>query len=335
MSYCSGQQISDLIGMRPAQTPDQSSVAIADRAQFAADELTAVINLTGHRPVPNASEAQIITAANPSKLLAYEGINGLLGVHAELEQRGNEIDVKYLKIAESHKAFLCAPLEWMRGGQMRALWDTTHRRYPIPTHRPSTRSIVFTGTGSNNLTSAGIYSGQDNATYTIRLLSSTTLQWKKNTGDWTGPVTITGAAQLLTDDITITIPTGTHNASDQWIISVKSWASTAMVAVFTPGWKPEENESIKLPAANKVLDWFTVFVYTMGACKYNHTNITDKAARKYGEIISKGGSAMVLQAKALRDKGGGQISVPALNRINEFLDLVDKMVKGDLKEHFK
>ena len=86
-------------------------------------------------------------------------------------------------------------------------------------------AVVFTGSGLNDATSAGTYTGTGGTnTYTI-ILDATgtpdTFKWKKNSGSFTTGVSITGSAQAIADGVTITFAATTgHTLNDQWVITV-------------------------------------------------------------------------------------------------------------------
>lgn len=89
--------------------------------------------------------------------------------------------------------------------------------------KASTGAVVFTGSGLNDATSGGTMTGQQTATYTV-IIDSTgtpdTFKWKKNSGLFITGVAITGSAQTLTDNITITFAATTgHTLNDQWVIT--------------------------------------------------------------------------------------------------------------------
>ncbi len=86
-------------------------------------------------------------------------------------------------------------------------------------------SAVFTGTGLNDATSGGTYTGTDTTaqTYTV-VIDATgtpdTFKWQKGAGSWTTGVAITGSAQTLTNGVTITFGATTgHTLNDQWVIT--------------------------------------------------------------------------------------------------------------------
>lgn len=93
------------------------------------------------------------------------------------------------------------------------------------------KPVVFTGSGLNDATSGGTYTGTVNATYTIIIDSSVaspdTFKWKKNSGSFTTGVSITaGVAQTLSDGVTITFAAGDgHTLNDQWVITGISYTA--------------------------------------------------------------------------------------------------------------
>lgn len=88
-------------------------------------------------------------------------------------------------------------------------------------------AVSFTGTGLNDGTSGGTYSGTGNsATYEVEIDATgtpDTFKWKKGSGSYTTGVAITGAAQTLSDGVTITFAATTgHTLGDKWTITVTS-----------------------------------------------------------------------------------------------------------------
>lgn len=89
--------------------------------------------------------------------------------------------------------------------------------------------IVFYGEGLNDATEGGAFSGSDDTRYIIEIDSvggTDTFQWSDDDGDtFTTGVSITGAAQALSNGVTITFGAVTgHTLDDRWIISAKNSA---------------------------------------------------------------------------------------------------------------
>lgn len=84
----------------------------------------------------------------------------------------------------------------------------------------------FKGAGLNDATWGVGYTGAATAYFTVAIdgvgtgtLNVDTFKWRVGTGLWTEEVDITGAAQALDDDQTITFASTTgHTAADQWMI---------------------------------------------------------------------------------------------------------------------
>lgn len=123
----------------------------------------------------------------------------------------------------------------------------------------SMSAVVFTGAGLNDATSGGTYSGSGGTnTYTV-IIDGTgtpdTFKWKKNSGSFTTTVAITGAAQTLTDGVTITFSATTgHTLNDQWVITVTADAWT----LANDAWSidlPETTQGCvaNFPSGNEVL----------------------------------------------------------------------------------
>lgn len=86
----------------------------------------------------------------------------------------------------------------------------------------SVNSVVFTGAGLNDGTSGGTYTGTAPATYDVEIDATgtpDTFKWRKNAGSYTAGVAITGAAQTLSDGVTITFAATTgHTLADVWTL---------------------------------------------------------------------------------------------------------------------
>ena len=89
---------------------------------------------------------------------------------------------------------------------------------------------IFTGTGTNDLTSGGTYTGTQNLIYCVQIDATgtpDTFEWGTyapgslpNCSNGATGVPITGAAQTLSNNVTVTFgSTTTHTVSDQWTIA--------------------------------------------------------------------------------------------------------------------
>jgi len=89
----------------------------------------------------------------------------------------------------------------------------------------------FEGTGLNDLTWGAGYSGGASAYYELDIVAEgepDTFKWRKNSGEWSDPIEITGAAQTLDEGQTVTFGATTgHTATNEWNIShLKDEATT-------------------------------------------------------------------------------------------------------------
>ena len=88
----------------------------------------------------------------------------------------------------------------------------------------SISSAVFSGSGLNDATSGGTYTG--NGAYAFEVIidhvgATDSFKWRKGAGTWTEDVTITGHAQTLSDGITVTFGAVTgHTLAAKWTIIV-------------------------------------------------------------------------------------------------------------------
>ena len=89
----------------------------------------------------------------------------------------------------------------------------------------------FEGTGLNDLTWGAGYSGGASAYYELDIVAEgepDTFKWRKNSGEWSDPIEITGEAQTLDEGQTVTFGATTgHTATNEWNIShLKDEATT-------------------------------------------------------------------------------------------------------------
>lgn len=94
-----------------------------------------------------------------------------------------------------------------------------------PIHQPT----QTTGNGLSDLTAAGVYNGVGDATFETEITvaaATDEFRWRKNAGAWSASIPITGAAQALSDGVTVTFAATTgHTAGDAWTIAVKTFAT--------------------------------------------------------------------------------------------------------------
>lgn len=92
-------------------------------------------------------------------------------------------------------------------------------------------AIYYSGSGLDDATVSGTYSGTDDIRYEIEIdgISPDTFKWREVnvstgvTGSYTSLVTITTSAQALSNGVSITFAASTgHSSGDVWIISAKS-----------------------------------------------------------------------------------------------------------------
>ena len=88
-------------------------------------------------------------------------------------------------------------------------------------------SATFTGTGLNDLATSGTFTGPIDRKFRVQIDSAgDTFRWTKDSGTtpitWdASSVTITGAAQTLTDGISVTFTSATgHTLNDRWDFTV-------------------------------------------------------------------------------------------------------------------
>jgi len=93
-------------------------------------------------------------------------------------------------------------------------------------------TVVFTGTGLNDLTASGNYNGTFDGQFVVKIDSTgtpDTFRWSKDGGtSWEATnVPITGSAQRLSDGVHVTFAATTgHTLNDYWTIPVVTWGVT-------------------------------------------------------------------------------------------------------------
>ncbi|NVM21129.1 MAG: flagellar hook-associated protein FlgK [Desulfobacterales bacterium] len=91
-----------------------------------------------------------------------------------------------------------------------------------------------TNSSTGSITTAGPYTGADDATYTIRIEAGGAFRWQKNDGGWSAPVNITiGSVITIDKGITLTFDPGTYAVGDTFTIDVI--ASTDPSQIHTTG----------------------------------------------------------------------------------------------------
>ena len=92
-------------------------------------------------------------------------------------------------------------------------------------------SFWTAGNGLNDLTSSGTFTGADGSTFEIEITTAgapDTFKWRKNEGAYTTGVAITGAAQALSDGISVTFAATTgHTVGDKWTLGASEVLSLA------------------------------------------------------------------------------------------------------------
>ncbi|MBI4458520.1 MAG: hypothetical protein HY648_00500, partial [Acidobacteria bacterium] len=83
---------------------------------------------------------------------------------------------------------------------------------------------IFTGSGLNDMTSAGEFTGGASDSYTVVIDGTAipnTFQWKKGEGSFTTGVPISGSPQTLSLGVIVTFGSATgHTLGDQWVVGV-------------------------------------------------------------------------------------------------------------------
>lgn len=112
----------------------------------------------------------------------------------------------------------------------------------------SVSAVAFTGSGLNDATSGGTYTGSV-ATDTFTVIvdgtgATDTFKWKKGSGTYTTGVSMTAGAHTLSDGVTITFAASTgHTLNDQWVITVNVWTALTGADLGT-GYTPDTDDPI-------------------------------------------------------------------------------------------
>jgi len=76
----------------------------------------------------------------------------------------------------------------------------------------------FVGSGLDDATFTGTYTGTASVSFTVAVTATGTFKWKKNDGNYTTGVAMTGSAQALSDGISVTFAATTgHTIGDYWV----------------------------------------------------------------------------------------------------------------------
>ena len=105
--------------------------------------------------------------------------------------------------------------------------DTLQTNSPIEiqfvtgyTYNATVSEDVFDGVGLDDLASGGAYTGTTPAVFEVEMQTAATpdtFRWRKNRGAWTSGVAVTGAAQNLSDGVTVTFGATTgHTVGEGW-----------------------------------------------------------------------------------------------------------------------
>jgi len=88
------------------------------------------------------------------------------------------------------------------------------------------------GVGLSDIGVAGPYNGATDAVFTVKISTAAgtdKFEWKKDAGAFSGEISITGVAQALSDNVTVTFAATTgHTADDTWTISAKAAAGAKL-----------------------------------------------------------------------------------------------------------
>ena len=132
--------------------------------------------------------------------------NTFAGLKAKLETLYN---------AETDPANVYVQFETLPGAVFKAY--LTQQYAPVS-------SVVFTGSGVNDMTAGATYTGEEDAIFEVTIDSEgtpDTFKWSKNGVEQATGVAITGSAQSLGGEVSVTFTATTgHTATESWTFSV-------------------------------------------------------------------------------------------------------------------
>lgn len=332
-AYCSAQDGLDYVaGLRTNSNDSSINLEeIESEGEEKADDIREkVVGRFGYEPIGD------------TQLAILKNLNGVLLAQNLMDYCANTVDAKLLGIVKQQKDFTDNDYKLAKVDRFFRAFNPETVGYPegIPLIRPTHRAIQFTGIGQNTLLSSGNYTGKDGCVFTVEILSNTTFKWKKDTGSFSSPITITLSPQTLSDGVSIEIANGSHSEGDAWLITITSFASIATLKAAVPTWEPDEKQNLSTESANAWLDQSTAIVYALAVTHYsqgdrtNHLgNLTKPQARKYGRLITLRVAAFLLQAKAFVS-ARSQADVAALAIMNEYLKMRDELLRGQWLQTF-
>ena len=108
--------------------------------------------------------------------------------------------------------------------------SANHVACASPRHAMDTVSDPeFSGSGSSDLQTRGVFTGTQSLKFTVSMLSATTFSWRADpvdevTGSWSGSVTVTpGANQVLEEGVRVVFAAGaTFGTGDSWVFTAFS-----------------------------------------------------------------------------------------------------------------
>jgi hypothetical protein len=108
--------------------------------------------------------------------------------------------------------------------------SANHVACASPRHAMDTVSDPeFSGSGSSDLQTRGVFTGTQSLKFTVSMLSATTFRWRADpvdevTGSWSGSVTVTpGANQVLEEGVRVVFAAGaTFGTGDSWVFTAFS-----------------------------------------------------------------------------------------------------------------
>lgn len=147
--------------------------------------------------------------------------SGFCRLDAELIGRGSKATTSETKPAQASENYLrYGDVSIFRGGGLTGSVAAGTLAYASA----SVASDTFTGSGLDDITTGGTYTGEESETFYVEVDSvgtPDTFKWKRGNGAWTTGVSMTGSAQTLADGVEVTFGATTgHTLGDQWNFAV-------------------------------------------------------------------------------------------------------------------
>ncbi|MFY9223203.1 MAG: hypothetical protein WAQ98_11055 [Blastocatellia bacterium] len=337
-SFATPLEVAPYIGQLSLDSSNDVSTA---NTQFLLDKVSDEIrNLLAYRGLAStgviASENYIpqdnATTGAIGKIL--KGLACELVVPKLVTRRLTAIEPAAIGVYKRQLKFFQRKLALLDSGDLDLAWLDQ----PIPSVRPSARTTVFTGSGLNDFTSSGDYTGKDGDIYTVIIdgtSSPNTFKWQKNSGAFTSGVAITGTNQALSDGVSIKFNAITgHTLNDQWATTVTVYGKGSDVQGYIPSF---ELSSASVPTKAHLDDWIDREAPVLYAIAtnfgYSTSNLNHVEAKMYGTTIAEVVACYVLQCLSFKNNFG-LVNLALSDQIQEANNSIEKWLTGSFNDIF-